>query len=149
PVRGRPARVDDAFGNALVVEMRDLFAEDEVLKQRRTTKTGLERALIVADRHALIRRKRAVGRVHAHAIKWTDRWVLANVRPTAADLVGSIQFGNGAGTGNRIRRLHGRAFRRRERRGGIVFGGLVRVERESGGDILCRSSLLRRDIAET
>jgi hypothetical protein len=38
----RPARVDDALGNALVVEVRDLFAEDEVLEQRRTAKTDLE-----------------------------------------------------------------------------------------------------------
>ena len=31
PVRARPARVDDALGNPLVVEVRDLLAEDEVL----------------------------------------------------------------------------------------------------------------------
>ena len=31
----RAARVDDALGNALVIEVGDLFAEDEVLEQRR------------------------------------------------------------------------------------------------------------------
>ena len=34
-VRGRAARVDDALGNALVIEVRDLLAQDEVFEQRR------------------------------------------------------------------------------------------------------------------
>jgi hypothetical protein len=34
-VRGRAARVNDALRYALVVEMRDLFAEDKVLQQHR------------------------------------------------------------------------------------------------------------------
>jgi hypothetical protein len=34
-VRGRAARMHDALGNALVVEVRDLLAQDEVFEQRR------------------------------------------------------------------------------------------------------------------
>jgi hypothetical protein len=34
-VRARAARVHDALGNALVVEVRDLLAQDEVFQQRR------------------------------------------------------------------------------------------------------------------
>ena len=34
-VRAGAARVDDALGDALVVEVGDLLAEDEVLEQRR------------------------------------------------------------------------------------------------------------------
>ena len=83
--------MDDALGNALVVEVGDLFAEDEVLEQRRTAKARLERVLVVADRHALIGRQRAVRRIDAHAIERTDGRVLADVRPTAADLVGSVR----------------------------------------------------------
>ena len=47
-VRRRAARMDDPLGDPLVVEMRDLLAEDEVLEQRRTTETRLQRVLVVA-----------------------------------------------------------------------------------------------------
>ena len=84
-VRRRAARVHDALGNALVVEVRDLLAKDEVLEQRRPAQASLERVLVVGDRHALIGRQRAVGRIDAHAIERADRRVLADVRPAAAD----------------------------------------------------------------
>ena len=58
-MRRRAARVDDALGNALVVEVRDLLAQDEVFEQRRTAQPGLERVLVVGDRHALIGGQRA------------------------------------------------------------------------------------------
>src|SRR3546814_8526756 len=35
-VRARPARLDDAFGNALMVEMEDFTAEGEILETGRT-----------------------------------------------------------------------------------------------------------------
>ena len=35
------------FGNALVIEMGDLFPQDEVLHQRRTARAGLQRVLVV------------------------------------------------------------------------------------------------------
>ncbi len=41
-VRGEAAGVDDALGNALVVEVEDLLAQDEVLEQRRAARAGLE-----------------------------------------------------------------------------------------------------------
>ena len=58
-VRRRAARVDDALGDPLVVEVGDLLAEDEVLEQRRPAQAGLERVLVVADRHALVGGQRA------------------------------------------------------------------------------------------
>jgi hypothetical protein len=39
-VRGRASRVDDPLGNALVVEVSDLLAEDEVLQQGRAPEPG-------------------------------------------------------------------------------------------------------------
>src|SRR5688572_12128876 len=48
PVRGGAACVHDPFGYALVIEVGDLFPEDEILEQRRATQAGLERTLIVA-----------------------------------------------------------------------------------------------------
>src|SRR5690606_16049528 len=53
-VRGRSPRVNDPLGDALVVEVRDLLAQDEVLEQRRPAKAGLQRALVVRERHALV-----------------------------------------------------------------------------------------------
>ena len=38
----RPAGVDHALGNPLVIEMRDLLAEDEVLEERRPSGAGLQ-----------------------------------------------------------------------------------------------------------
>ena len=51
-VRARSARMHDALGNALVIEVRDLLAQDEIFEQRRTAQTRLERILVVRDRHA-------------------------------------------------------------------------------------------------
>ena len=53
-VRGSAARVDDALGNALVIEMGDLFAKMEVLHQRRAAYAGLQGVLIVGNLDALI-----------------------------------------------------------------------------------------------
>ena len=39
----------DALGDALVVEVRDLLAQDEVFEQRRPAQAGLERILVVGD----------------------------------------------------------------------------------------------------
>ena len=44
----------DALRDALVIEMGDLLAQDEILEQRRAARAALERILIVGDRDALI-----------------------------------------------------------------------------------------------
>ena len=49
------------LGDALVIEMGDLLAKDEVLEQRRPAQPGFQRALIVRDRDTLVRRQDAVG----------------------------------------------------------------------------------------
>ena len=51
----------DALGDALVVEVGDLLAKDEVLEQRRAAQARLQRVLIVRDRDALVGREDAVG----------------------------------------------------------------------------------------
>ena len=77
----------DPLGDTLVVEVRDLLAQDEVFEQRRPAKPRLERILVVGDRHALIGGQRAAGRVDAYAIERPDRRVLADARSAAAGLV--------------------------------------------------------------
>ena len=42
--------MDDALGNALMVEVGDLLAEDEVLQQARAARAALQRVLVVRDR---------------------------------------------------------------------------------------------------
>ena len=54
-MRAIAACVDDALRDALVIEMEDLFAEDEVLEQRGAPQTRLETVLGVRDRDALLR----------------------------------------------------------------------------------------------
>jgi len=46
-------RVNDALGNALVIEMGDFFAEDEILQQRWAARIGSERVLIIGKRDML------------------------------------------------------------------------------------------------
>ncbi len=61
---GGTARVNDALGNAFVIEVCDLLAEDEVLEQSRPARRGPQRILIVRKRQALVgrqRRMRATG----------------------------------------------------------------------------------------
>ena len=53
-MRRRAARVNDAFGNALVVEMRDFLAQNEIFQKRRAALARFERVLIVVDANALI-----------------------------------------------------------------------------------------------
>ena len=53
-VRAVAAGVDDALGDALVVEVEDLLAEVEVLEQRRAALADAQRVLVVGDRHALL-----------------------------------------------------------------------------------------------
>ncbi len=56
-MRAVAARMHDALGNALVVEVEDLLAEMKVLDQRRTARADLQRVLIVRDRSALCGRQ--------------------------------------------------------------------------------------------
>src|SRR5664280_2888032 len=60
PMRARRSRVNDTLRNALVIEMRDLLAKDEVLQERRAARVGPERVLIIGKRDALIRSERGV-----------------------------------------------------------------------------------------
>jgi len=53
-------RVYDTFGNTLVIEMGDFFAQDEILQQRRAARIRPERVLIVGDREALVGSERGV-----------------------------------------------------------------------------------------
>ncbi len=76
-VRRRAAGVDDALGNALVVEMGDFLAQDEVFEQRRPAQAGLEGILVVCDRHPLVGRQRLIGRIDTDPIERRDGLVVS------------------------------------------------------------------------
>ena len=49
--------MNHALGDALVIEVRDLLAHQDVFEQRRPAHTGLERVLVVADADTLVGRQ--------------------------------------------------------------------------------------------
>lgn len=105
-VRPRTARVHYALGNALVIEMGDLLAEDEVLEQRGPPKTGLERVLVVGDWHTLVRRQHPAARVNANAVERTAGGIDTGRRNPAAHLVCSVYLGERAPCRGRIGGFH-------------------------------------------
>ena len=56
-MRPGAARMHDALGDALMVEMGDLLAQDEIFEQARAALAALERILIVGDRRSLVGRQ--------------------------------------------------------------------------------------------
>jgi hypothetical protein len=71
----------DALGDALVVEVGDLLAQDEVFQQRRAAQAGLQRVLVVGDRHALVGGEHLALRVDPHAVQRLDGRVHAGRAP--------------------------------------------------------------------
>ncbi|CAH0211781.1 hypothetical protein SRABI106_01769 [Rahnella aquatilis] len=53
-VRRSAPRMNDTFGNALMVEVSNFFTENEIFKQCRATISGFQRVLIIRDFGALI-----------------------------------------------------------------------------------------------
>ncbi len=54
PMGTAAAGMHDALGNAFMVEVGDLLAQDEVFQQGRAARAGLERVLVVGHRDALV-----------------------------------------------------------------------------------------------
>ena len=59
-MRRRTARMHDALGDALMVEVGDFLAQDEVFKQRRPFRVRAQRVLVVGDRCAMVGRQGGV-----------------------------------------------------------------------------------------
>ena len=57
-MRRRAAGMDDALGNALVIEVEDFLAHDKVLQQHRPARARFQLVLVIRDMHALIVRQR-------------------------------------------------------------------------------------------
>ena len=129
--------MDDALGDALVVEVGDLLAQDEVLEQRRPAQAGLQRILVVGDRHALVGRQMTAGRVHPHAVERSVGPVDPEVRLAAPHLRRAGAFLDRAAPHNRVRRPVAHSLRRPHLRVvRSVLGRLRLVERLCGGELL-------------
>ena len=135
----------DALGDALVVEVRDLLAQDEVFEQRGAAQPRLQRVLVVADRDALIRRQRTARRIDAHALER----ILPGIGPRRRRLAGlraRVALGQRAAADARMRRLDVLTRLRRQRRL-LELARLRGVERERLGDELGRRRFRSRGIA--
>jgi hypothetical protein len=141
-VRGRTSRMHDALGNPLVIEVRDLLAQDEVLQQRRPAQSGLERVLVVADGHALVGGQHLATGVGARVVERASAGRFPLDR-RAAGLVRRVDFTERAGgcrLGQGLDRLPGR------RSDGVVapeFLALDGVVRHRRGKRLNGSGLVR------
>ena len=82
----------DALGDALVIEVRDLLAQDEVLEQGGPAQPGLERMLVVGDEHALVGGERLACGVDPNPVERPDGQVVAGCRGPPR-LAGLIRFG--------------------------------------------------------
>ena len=82
----------DAFRDALMIEVSDLFAKNEIFEERRPAQPGFERILIVCYRHPLIRREGAATRIDANAIERRARRVEAHLRIATAGLFRCIRL---------------------------------------------------------
>ncbi|MNV24453.1 hypothetical protein D3C71_1155170 [compost metagenome] len=142
-MRRRPARMHDAFWDALVVEVRDLLAQDEILQQGRPAQPGLQRMLIVRHAHALIGRQRLPAVVRAHARQPAVDLVDAG-RCRIARLVGGLAFGQGAGPDGRVHRADVGAGIGAARRFLAIFGRLVRIVGNGAGRGAHRRRALER-----
>ena len=58
-MRARAARMHDALGNALVVKVCQLLAQDEVFQEHGPTHPELQRILVIGNRHTLVGSERA------------------------------------------------------------------------------------------
>ena len=91
-VGARAARVDDALGDALVVEVGDLLAEVEVLEQRRAAVARLELFWSSLTAQALVGGQRLVpvGRVRPSCVGSRARVRFALASPAAVDRRGAF-----------------------------------------------------------
>jgi hypothetical protein len=111
---GRAASMDDALGNALVIEMRDFLAHQDVFEQRRTANVRFERILVVADDDALVGRQ-----VRARCLRIDAQLdVLVGILARGGRLVGRCHL-TGSADGARRERGLGRLFHAGLRKGSM------------------------------
>src|SRR5690554_4913688 len=97
-----------------MIEMRDLLAENKILEERWAAEPGLERALVVCNANALVRRQHLPFGIGAELIELARIMVLPGLR-RAARLCRMLLFGERAPYGAWIGRRTMCPFRRPRR----------------------------------
>ena len=128
PVRAGATRMHDAFRNALMVEVGDLFPQNEIFEQRRPPQAEFQRVLVVGDCHALVGRQRLARRIHPHAVQWLNGGVDAFGR-YGSRFVAAVFFRQGAAGGKPRFRLDRGALPGCNCVCKSVLGRLGRIER--------------------
>ena len=140
---GRTARMHDALGDALMVEMRELFTQNKIFHQGGTAQARLQRILVVAHGHALVGRQHAAAVVAAGAIEGSVTRVLAQRGLASARLRRSYRFARGAGRGQRFAGCHMHTLERRARRL-AVLAVLLGIDGHGGSQLLAGGRLLQQ-----
>ena len=144
-VRAGASRVNDPLGNPLVIEVRDLLAQDEIFEQRRSAQPCLQRALIVADGNALVGRQHLPAAVGANARQWRVRRIGAG-DGRRAGLGRRLGLARGARAQCRIRKINRFARLRRERVIASVLERFQWIRRHRRSDPVHGLSLQRLDV---
>ena len=63
PMRPVTSRVDNTLGNALMIEVENLFPKVEIFKQGRAARANSEGVLVIGDGNTLLRCQRAFVRI--------------------------------------------------------------------------------------
>jgi len=126
----KAARVDDPLGDALVIEVGDLLAEDEVLEEGGPTQPALERVLVVRDGLGEVGRQDPSAGIDTDAVEGPVARIHPGTRRRAG-LVRRIRLGERAGDDRRVR-LGGGSGLGRPRRV-AVLARFRSVERKRGG----------------
>lgn len=104
-MRAGASSVHDALGNALMIEVNDLLAEDEVFEKRRPPQPGLERVLVVGDGNALVRGECAAAGINPNTVERPDRGIEAHLGVAAPEVLGGVHLRERAAADRRVRRL--------------------------------------------
>ena len=110
-----------------MVEVGELFPEDEVFQQRRATNAVLQRILVIGNGHALVGGQHLPARVHADPVQRRDGSVHA-LRRHAAGLVAVVGFRQSAAANQTRRRFDRGTCRWGYAIGHTVLGFLVGIE---------------------
>jgi len=144
-MRAGTTRVHDALGNALVIEVRDLLAQDEIFQQRRAAQSGFQGILVVRDRHALVGGEHAIRGIGAHTVERHVGGVQPDRRRTRTHLGRGIHIGESAARGGRVARRVMRADAGRAC-GITILAGLGGILRHGRGQFFGRRHLACGDV---
>lgn len=138
----RAAGMHDPLGNPLMVEVGNLFPENEVLEQSRPAKPRLERGLVIGNQYALVGGQRPLGRRCPILIQRAVLIPAIRHRARPAGLGTAVHFARRTRRRQIIK--HRRHRPRRRRTGATILTGLGVVMRHAASHLAHHLRLLYR-----